>query len=77
MSSSAGPVEGFDAPATAGRKSARAAAMAADACGSMGVAEATATASESVSTMAGPASAADFAEADDDTVAALVALTVT
>ena len=43
----------------------------------MGVAEATATASASASTMAGPASAADFAEADDDTVAALVALTVT
>ncbi|OLO56383.1 hypothetical protein BKH30_01880 [Actinomyces oris] len=42
----------------------------------MGVAEAAATASASVSTIAGPAEAADFAEADDDTVAALAALAV-
>jgi len=42
----------------------------------MGVAEAAATASASVSTIAGPAEAADFAEEDDDTVAALVALTL-
>ena len=38
------------------------------------MAEATATAWASVSTIAGPAEAADFAEADDETVAALVAL---
>jgi len=42
----------------------------------MGVAEAVATAAASVSTIAGLAEVADFAEVDDDTVAALVALTV-
>jgi len=40
------------------------------------VAEAAATASASASETAGPVEAADFAEGDDDTVAALAALAV-